>query len=235
MATGSAVVAHQVRLVVVLLQLVAQTVVCDVVDVADVIARTFLVACVVGVRAEERHLFEDFRFRQAGGAILFVADLLQARLCLLQLLGGFLVHAQATPRGDERHHHDDERYVEGEQRADDDEDGVLRRADSPLTIEHGVVVEEAHDDDWRADGERQRPHERDLQRHHGARAVAAELHGVADGEVAVHRHGAHVPDRRRAQQHVHGDVDDAHALVEPEVACNTAKFTVQAVLALIET
>ena len=128
------------------------------------------------------------------------------------------------PQDADRQHvgddHDEERNVEGEYRAVDNE--VLEHGDAhPVVVDDGGV-HEAVDTDGAGDGHRHDPDEEDLEHDHGLGLVAAVAHGVLEGEVAVHGHGAHVPDGGSAHQHVAGHPHHAHLRLQREVACNTA-------------
>ena len=107
-----------------------------------------------------------------------------------------------------RHDHDQQGDVEGEHGPVDDE--VLQHGHAHAVVVDDGRVDEAVDADGAGDGHGDDPDEEDLDEDGVLGLVAPVAHGVLEGEVAVHGHGAHVPDGRRAHQHVARHPHHAH-------------------------
>ena len=105
-----------------------------------------------------------------------------------------------------RRDHDEQRNVEREHRAVDDE--VRERGHAQPAVEHHRCVDEAVDAQRAADRHGDDPHEQDLGEHHRLGLVAAVPHRVLEREEPVHGHGAHVPDGCGAHENVAGDPED---------------------------
>lgn len=122
-----------------------------------------------------------------------------------QLLLAHVAHQAAVgpqdPDGqDVRDDHDGQRHVERQDGAVEHE-GLLLRGAYPAQVQVAVIGKTLPAD-GAADTGRYNPDECDLGQDHSPGLVAAVFHGVFEGEVAVHGHGAHVPDGGGAHKHI---------------------------------
>ena len=125
------------------------------------------------------------------------------------------VLGQYAHREDVRDHHDDQRDVEGEDRAVEDE---VFDGGNALSVDVDVgVVGESGNAERAADRSRHDPDERDLEPDAGPRATASVADGVAQRAVAVQGHGTHVPDGGGTQQNVHCRPDHADTRLQREI------------------